>query len=118
MNDSSYQKIWQYIKTMRYFTTIEIQILLALDNENTLSTEILEQYLVQLHNFGVIKKAEEDSYVLKEDLGYFAPKVFNNSVIYNPNSDQIISFISLDFEPNATNNITLYNGEKNDKTIH
>jgi len=112
MDDSSYQKVWQYIKTMRYFTIIEIQILLALDNENTLNTEKLEQYLIQLHNFGVIKKAEEDSYVLKEDLEYSAPSAFSSSLIYNSNSDQIISSPCLDFESNDTNNITLYNGEK------
>lgn len=118
MDNRSYQKVWQYIKTMKYFTIMEIQILLALDNENTLNIESLEKYLIQLYNFGIIKQAEEDTYVLKEDLGYFAPKCFSDSVIYNPNNDKIVAFSGQNFNSNVTNSINLYNGGKNDETTH
>lgn len=63
-----YQKIWEYIRIMKYFSFFDVQVLCAIDNIDITSAEI-ENYLVNLDNKKIIQKQHDNTYLLIKDLG-------------------------------------------------
>lgn len=112
MDDLVYQKVWNYIKEMRYFSVIEIQVLLALDNNNKYNYKDIEGYLDNLHKYGIIEQHCSDNFILKKDIGQLAPKVLQEYLIYNPNSGKILPYSIIAYNPNFNNSVTLGHGDK------
>lgn len=106
------QKVWNYIKEMQYFSVIEIQVLLGLDNNNMYNYEDIENYLDQLYKYGIIEQNSSHNFVLKKDIGQLAPKVLQEHIIYNPNSGKILPYSIIAYNPNFNSSVTLGHGDK------